>query len=346
MINIPCIFTFSENIITFLPLKFFYCSSNTLNIPKINNNNYKLNSRKYSNGKNKLDPNWITGYTDGEASFIISIQRNPSYKIGWRVKARFSICVHKKDIMILELIKNYIGGVGIIYKHKDNSVQYQVNKLEELIDIIIPHFDKYPLITQKKGDFLLFKLAVDLMKCKKHLTIEGLNELLAIRASINLGLSVELKTAFPEIIPVQRTFILDQKILNPNWLAGFTSGEWCFSIDMAKSSTTITGTRVQLLFKIGQEIRDEQLIKSFVSYFGCGRYFPRKDFGEFIVTKFKDITEKIIPFFDKYKIIGVKSQDYADFKKVGILMENKAHLTPEGLDQIRKIKNGMNKGRI
>ena len=55
--------------------------------------------------------------------------------------------------MILELIKIYFGGVGIIYKHKDNSVQYQVNKLEELIDIIIPHFDKYSLITQKKEIF-------------------------------------------------------------------------------------------------------------------------------------------------------------------------------------------------
>ena len=66
---------------------------------------------------------------------------------------------------------------------------------------------------------------------------------------------------------------------------------------MAKSSTTITGTRVRLLFRIDQQIRDEQLIKSFVSYFGCGRYFPRKDFGEFIVTKFEDITEKIMPFF-------------------------------------------------
>ena len=54
------------------------------------------------------------------------------------------------------------------------------------------------------------------MKCKKHLTIEGLNELLVIKASIYLGLSVELKTTFPQIIPVQRTFILDQKILDPN----------------------------------------------------------------------------------------------------------------------------------
>jgi hypothetical protein len=58
-------------------------------------------------------------------------------------------------------------------------------------------------------------------------------------------------------------------------------------------------------------------MKSLVSYLGCGRYVPRnnKDFGEFIVTKFEDVIEKIIPFFKKYPIVGSKSKDYSDLKK-------------------------------
>ena len=53
------------------------------------------------------------------------------------------------------------------------------------------------------------------------------------------------------------------------------------------------------------------------------------------------MTDIIIPFFDKYKIIGVKSEDFEDFKKVTELMKNKAHLTAppvEGLEKIRLIK--------
>jgi len=50
-------------------------------------------------------------------------------------------------------------------------------------------------------------------------------------------------------------------------------------------------------------------------------------------------------FFDKYKIIGVKYEDYLDFKKVAQLMEKKAHLTIEGLEDIRRIKAKMNRGR-
>jgi hypothetical protein len=54
---------------------------------------------------------------------------------------------------------------------------------------------------------------------------------------------------------------------------------------------------------------------------------------------------KIVPFFDKYKIIGVKLQDYLDFKRVSELMKTKEHLTTLGLEKIKEIKEGMNKGR-
>jgi hypothetical protein len=88
-------------------------------------------------------------------------------------------------------------------------------------------------------------------------------------------------------------------------------------------------------------------MKSLVSYFGCGYYVSRnnKDFGEFLITKFEDFTDKVFPFFEKYPILGSKSKDYFDFKKVALLMKNKAHLIAKGLEEIKRIKMGMNKGR-
>jgi hypothetical protein len=101
------------------------------------------------------------------------------------------------------------------------------------------------------------------------------------------------------------------------------------------------------MFTISQHSRDEQLMKSFISYFGCGHYVPRnnKDIGEFIVTKFEDINNKVIPLFDKYPILGCKYKDYVDFKRVSKLIQNKNHLTSEGLEKIRLIKMGINRGR-
>lgn len=55
-----------------------------------------------------------------------------------------------------------------------------------------------------------------------------------------------------------------------------------------------------------------------------------------------DMRDKIILFFVKYPILGSKAQDFYDFCKVADLMKDKKHLTPKGLDQICKIKEGMN----
>lgn len=72
---------------------------------------------------------------------------------------------------------------------------------------MIKHFDKYPLITFKLADYLLFKEVVGMIQLKEHLTMDGLEKIVAIKASINRGLSDELKAAFPHVIPVKRPIV-------------------------------------------------------------------------------------------------------------------------------------------
>jgi hypothetical protein len=100
-----------------------------------------------------------------------------------------------------------------------------------------------------------------------------------------------------------------------------------------------------LVFKLTQHTKDEQLIRSLVDYLECGKVYVNGTMVDYIVTKLTDITDKIVPLFQKYPIQGVKHLDYTDFVSVVELMKNRKHLTPEGLDQIRAIKAGMNKGR-
>ena len=65
----------------------------------------------------------------------------------------------------------------------------------------------------------------------------------------------------------------------------------------------------------------------------------------FRVSKFQDIYEKIIPFFKKYPILGVKALDFADWCNVAEIIKDKKHLTEEGLEKIKKIQAGMNNSR-
>ena len=72
------------------------------------------------------------------------------------------------------------------------------------------------MLTQKAADFLLFKKAVKLFNDKVHLTVEGLNQLVNIKASMNLGLSDMLKSEFASYTPVERPGInYDNIILSP-----------------------------------------------------------------------------------------------------------------------------------
>lgn len=72
--------------------------------------------------------------------------------------------------------------------------------------MILDHFNNFPLITQKWSDFQLFKAAFELVKCKRHLTSEGLIDIVSIKAAMNLDLSKELDIAFPSplgLVPQQ-----------------------------------------------------------------------------------------------------------------------------------------------
>ena len=237
------------------------------------------------------------------------------------------------------------AGVGKVINKGDASVVFNVFSLKDLTKIIIPHFTAYPLITQKQA--LIFKSIIELMNKGEHLTKEGINKILSLKASMNLGLPDSLKAAFPSVSAVIRPKIKAPKNINPYWMAGFTSGEGCFYISVQKSKTHKTGYGVTLHFIITQNIRDIELLKTFIKFFDCGRIKSNSNQSRvnFVVTKSGDLTNKIIPFFNLYQIQGVKSADFADFCKAAELIKHKAHLTSSGLKEINTLKSQMNTKR-
>jgi hypothetical protein len=287
---------------------------------------------------------YYTGFLDAESSFKLKIVKNKKYSTGWHIQPVFSIQVHKRDLPLLEQINNYFGGFGKIYNNGEDGVLLDINSREGL-NQIINHLDKYPLVTQKKADFELFKRAVEIISRKGHLSLKGLQQLVSIRASMNKGLPDELNNAFPNIKPVQRPTVEFKGIPDPHWVAGFVDGEGCFFVSVVNSLGSKLGVSVSLEFIVTQHSRDEELINSFINYLGCGRMKLDRRFPAiyFVVSRFADVTGKIIPFFKKYPLQSVKSFDYENFCKVAEIMKVKGHLTAEGLEQTRKIKSVMNK---
>jgi hypothetical protein len=92
---------------------------------------------------------------------------------------------------------------------------FRVTSVEQIIKNVLPHFDKYPLITQKYTNYNLFKEIVILMMEGEHLNAEGLKKIINFKASLNLGLPEILKIAFPDVLPTQNLLKPEQKIPHP-----------------------------------------------------------------------------------------------------------------------------------
>ena len=156
--------------------------SNIKHVNKILRKNFILNQDKF-----KLDPYWVTGFIDAEGCFSVIIELDNISK--WKVRVSFEVNLHEIDKDILYKI-NYFFKRGNIYNRLDKKrCVYRVSNVNYIKDIIIPHFTKYPLITKKGQDFLLWSKVIELILNKDHLRKEGFLKILSYYAAINTGKS-------------------------------------------------------------------------------------------------------------------------------------------------------------
>jgi len=302
-----------------------------------------MNKKKYV-----LNPSWVTGFVDGEGCFSVYLARRKDRKSGWHIQVCFQIALHIKDIDLLLQIKSFFREVGTILVNKNrNCVYYKIRKLNDIIKMIIPHFDKYPLITYKQKDFKIFKNIVELMSKGEHLYDNGIIKIISLKAFLNKGLSNKLNI-YSNLIKFNKVKMNIPNIIDYNWICGFFTAEACFFINIYKAKKLKTGYGITLQIIIGQHIRDKLLLNNIKNTLGCGTISERINKNMMILTisKFADIFKKVIPLINEYKIEGIKSLDFQDFCKTGELINKKIHLTLEGLEEIRKIKSGMNRNRL
>lgn len=272
---------------------------------------------------NLINPNFITGLIDAEGSFIL--------KIGVRHQLEFTIVLHSIDKEIIELVYSYFK-VGN-YRIKGNRVIFSIVKLDLIRDYVLPHFDKYPLKTQKRGDYELFKKAVLIKINNKNYKEE---ELIAIKASMNRSLKGRLQSEYPDVIPVARPYYLNSlTIIDPYWLSGFVTGDGHFG-------AILKGNSIKLQFIITQHIRDKILLEKIIDYLDYGSLQRSRNTYNLVINKKEVIIKKIIPFFIKYPVKGSK---YKDFIKFIELSKINLKCNPTKINQVLSIISSMNSNK-
>lgn len=82
--------------------------------------------------RSQLNPYFVTGFFDAESSFQISVTINQNSRLGWGLRAFFTIGLHSRDLALLLEIKEFFE-CGIIVKiDSKNEVSFRVNSLQDL----------------------------------------------------------------------------------------------------------------------------------------------------------------------------------------------------------------------
>jgi hypothetical protein len=138
-----------------------------------------------------LEPQWITGFVDGEGCFHVGINAHPEMSAGYQVLPEFTVVQHQRDVQILHALKDYFG-CGVVRNNHAERMAFRVRGFEHLQTIIVPFFRKHTLKTKKQIDFKKFCDVLAIMEKGNHLTQEGIEAIRAIADKMNTkGMSVE-----------------------------------------------------------------------------------------------------------------------------------------------------------
>ena len=128
---------------------------------------------------------YISGFVDGEGCFSVSFSKRPRFVIGWETKPSFSVSQNYDRAQPLFIIKKYFGCGFMRDGKSDRTIKFEVRKLDDLLEKVIPHFEKYPLLSAKQKDVELLKEVCLLMKNKEHKVPKGIKKILTFAFQMN-----------------------------------------------------------------------------------------------------------------------------------------------------------------
>lgn len=295
-----------------------------------------------SSSNTELDPWYTTGIVDSEGSFMIVLIPTTGARTH-KISLRFQVTQKSHSEAILYKLQEFFGCGEVLDSGKDCKI-FLIQKKQDILTKVVPHFTQYPLVTSKELNFNTFKQAATMVQENKHLTQSGIDKIAELKATMNKGRS------FAELFNHCNNKNI---VIQPAWLQAFVDGDGTFSTLLTKNSETgkvVTRNRLG----ITQSTHDFGVLKAIRDYLGVGSLSPTQDKVDTLDKAnlanensfyYNSTPESFIPFFEKYPPLTRKRLDYDDFLKFYYLKKDKAHLTPSGFEAMKEIAINMNSGR-
>ncbi len=251
-------------------------------------------NEEHLNNKNEIwFKQWLVGFTDGDGNFSITHQGDKwglSYKL---VQSRY-------NLRVLHYIKKQLGAGSIT---KDNTKgQFFIRDRKAIETIILPIFDKYPLLTSKYFDYLRFKKALYILN---DISLTKENKDLKLLKLKDSELPCNYKSpAWNNVSLPLNDSDTTKGIISKAWIVGFIEAEGSFYLTNKDSKRIVHG------FGLTQKL-DEIVLQAIgmILHIPNGiRYKEMHNYYILDTTNSRAIENIIVYFKDTMK--GVKSLEY------------------------------------
>jgi hypothetical protein len=128
---------------------------------------------------------YISGYVDGEGCFTVSISPRAKLVAGWEVRPSLSVSQNGDRAEVLYAIQAHLGCGSIRLDRSDRTLKWESRRLEDLLGRVIPHFERYPLLSGKRQDFERFAAVCRLQAAGAHRHANGLIEIVELARGMN-----------------------------------------------------------------------------------------------------------------------------------------------------------------
>ena len=128
---------------------------------------------------------YISGYVDGEGCFTVSLSPRPTLLGRLEVRPSLSVSQNGDRAEVLMLLQQYVGCRMIRPDRSDRTLKWEIRSLPPILDRILPHFRRYPLLSGKQKDFELFAAICEATARGEHRAVCGLIEIVRHAGRMN-----------------------------------------------------------------------------------------------------------------------------------------------------------------
>jgi len=129
-----------------------------------------------------------------------------------------------------------------------------------------------------------------------------------------------------------------------SYISGYVDGEGCFTISFSPRKKMRGGWEVRPSFSVSQNADRSGVLKLMQEYFRCGSIRPdRSDKTlKYEVRSIDDLVSNVLPHFVQYPLLSEKQREVEKFARVCELIQQRKHLTQEGIREIVTLAMQMN----